>query len=231
MTILEALVEKKIITKQDALLIEREVSSLGLSLEDVLKRHGISDEIILKIKSDTLGLPLRSVNPDDVPYKVLEYIPEESANHYKIVPIAVEDGVLAVGITDPDNIEARDALNFISSKIGMPYKLYLISSEDFEKILGVYKGMSAEVTHALSDLETELEPDVQAALGDDKDTGEETPVKLNIKDKTEAKLSRMLRLQKLSLLFCGTLRRERHPMFISSRCAIMSVSAFVLTVS
>ena len=31
------------------------------------------------------------------------------------------DGALEVGITDPDNVEALDALQFISSKIGIPY--------------------------------------------------------------------------------------------------------------
>jgi hypothetical protein len=37
--------------------------------------------------------------------------------------------VLEIGLLDPDNIEARDALNFISAKIAMPYKVYLISAD------------------------------------------------------------------------------------------------------
>ena len=87
---------------------------------------------------------------------ILDYIPEESALHYKFVPLGVKDNVLEVGLVDPDNIEARDALNFISSKINLPYKIYLISEEDFENVAAVYKGLSAEVTQAISELETEL---------------------------------------------------------------------------
>ena len=46
--------------------------------------------------------------------------------HYKFVPIGLQDNVLEVGILDPDNIEARDALNFISAKINLPFKIFLI---------------------------------------------------------------------------------------------------------
>lgn len=58
-------------------------------------------------------------------------------------------------MTDPDNLEARDALTFISAKIGMPYKLFLITETDFDRLLTQYKGLSGEVGKALSELETE----------------------------------------------------------------------------
>jgi hypothetical protein len=65
----------------------------------------------------------------------LRYIPEESARHYRFAPLGrIADGVLEVGVTDPDNLEARDALTFISAKVGMPYKLFFISDTDFDKL-------------------------------------------------------------------------------------------------
>ena len=100
-----------------------------------------------------LEVPTRNINNDDVPFRVLEYIPEESASHYRLIPIAVKDGVLEVGIVNPDDIEARDALNFISSRISMPFKLFLVSEEDLSSALDLYKGLSGEVTKALSELE------------------------------------------------------------------------------
>ena len=88
--------------------------------------------------------------------KILDFIPQDSALHYKIVPIGVKDGVLEVGALDPNDLEARDALTFISSKIGMPYKLFLISDEDFQTAMGKYQGLTGEVTEALSELESEI---------------------------------------------------------------------------
>ena len=101
-------------------------------------------------------LPKRSIKSDDISAKILDFIPQDSAMHYQIVPIAVKDGVLEVGALDPNDLEARDALNFISAKIGMPYKLFQISEEDFEAAMEKYKGLSGEVTQALSELESEI---------------------------------------------------------------------------
>jgi len=113
------------------------------------------------------NVPARNLKNEKIQDKVLEYISQESAEHYRFVPIGVKDGVLEVGALDPNDIRARDALNFISSRIGMPYKLFLISEEDFELMLEKYKGLSGEVTKALSELETELSTDISAEAGGD----------------------------------------------------------------
>ncbi len=165
MTILEALVQRNIVSPKDVPIIQKEMDDTGASLEDVLKGRGLSEQELLKVKGEVLEMPIRTIDATGVPFSVLEYIPEDSAIHYKFAPLAVSDGVLEVGLVDPDNIEARDALNFISSKINMPYKVFLISGEDFEKILGIYKGLSAEVTKALDDLDTELKADIAAIAG------------------------------------------------------------------
>lgn len=102
------------------------------------------------------NIPTRSLRDVKITSSILEYIPQQSAEHYRVVPIGVKDGVLEVGATDPHDLEARDALNFISSRIGMPYKLFLISEHDFALMLEKYKGISGEVTKALSELESEL---------------------------------------------------------------------------
>src|SRR3990167_4059030 len=107
-------------------------------------------------KEASLNIPTANLKDAEITGKILEFIPQESAEHYRIVPIGVTDGVLEVGAIDPTDLEARDALNFISSKIGMPYKLFLISQEDFNLVLDKYRGLSGEVTKALSELESEL---------------------------------------------------------------------------
>lgn len=98
---------------------------------------------------------VRVLGDKKIAYDVLRYIPEESAEHYKLVPLAVEDGVLEVGMTDLDNLGGIDALNFMTRKSGMPFKVFRISEEDFNRVLKMYRGLSGEVEQAVSDLETE----------------------------------------------------------------------------
>lgn len=102
----------------------------------------------------TQTIPTRSLAGVSVTYDIIQYVSEDAAKHYQIVPIGLADGVLEVGILDPDNLEARDALQLISSKNGLPYKLFVISREDFDKVLENYKDLKSEVNKALGDFET-----------------------------------------------------------------------------
>ncbi len=154
MSVLEILATKNIIKKNDILSIENEITSSGSSMEEVLMKRGVAALDILKSQGEFWDLPIRDLEDIVVPEEVLEYIPEEAVMHYRFVPLAVTDGVLEVGITDPDNIESRDALNFISSKVNLPFKIFLISLKDFKKVATLYKGLSEEVTKALSELNT-----------------------------------------------------------------------------
>src|SRR3989344_2261285 len=156
MDLLQALVEKGILPKGDIKKISAEAESSGLTLEEVLVKYGISGKDILTVKGEYFDVPTKSLEDVDVAPKILDYIPEDSASHYRFVPLQVADGVLEVGMTNPDDIEAKDALNFISSKVGMPFKIFLITETDFNKIFSLYKGLSGEVSRSLSELETEI---------------------------------------------------------------------------
>jgi type IV pilus assembly protein PilB len=116
-------------------------------------------EQMLKAKSEKYGIPYRILPATDpASRKALEYIPQESSEHYEFAPIAITDGVLEVGIIDPDNIEALDALQFISTRAGMPYKLFLISQSDFDHVIEEYGSLTGEVGEALSELNEEVAP-------------------------------------------------------------------------
>lgn len=155
MNLLELLADARLIERGQIPELEVLLNKPDAKPEFELVKAGVKLSDLLKVKGDYYGVPTREMGDVAVPFDILQYVPEESARHYKLVPLAIKDGVLEVGIVDPDNLEARDALTFISSKVGMPYKLFLISETDFEKLLGQYKGLSGEVGKALGELETE----------------------------------------------------------------------------
>ena len=154
MNFADFLVKKNILDKVDAVSFTEDLRKM--TIEDALLKRGHDGEESLELKGEYYNIPVRNLEDSAVPFDILKYIPEESATHYDFVPIGVKDGFLEVGIVDPDNIEARDALNFISSKVNMPFKVFLITQDDFQRVLDVYKGLSGEVTKALSELDEEL---------------------------------------------------------------------------
>jgi type IV pilus assembly protein PilB len=142
----------------------------GKSIEVTLKERGVPMKAVLDAKAEFLGVPIKHVDDKPIPHNVLGYIPEESATYYKVLPIAYNDGVLEVGMLDPDNIEARDALQFISSKLKIPFKIHLISYDDFEKGVANYRDLAGEVTEALSQIEEDHdEVDVEVHRADEED--------------------------------------------------------------
>ena len=44
---------------------------------------------------------------------MLSYITESSAKEYNIIPLAINDGILEIGIVDPTVPGLRDAIRFI----------------------------------------------------------------------------------------------------------------------
>jgi len=155
MSIIDILLSKNLITKDDIRSIRTQMSG-GASLDQALISRGVKPDDILAARGEFLNVPVRSIGDTSIPFEALDYIPEDSATHYKFVPIGLKDGVLEVGIIDPDNMEARDALNFLAAKKNIPYKMFLITLDDFDKVIEMYKGITGEVTQALSELETEL---------------------------------------------------------------------------
>ncbi len=187
MTFLQKLVDKGYIQSGDVQDILDVSQEEGKSVDVLLREKGVPAKIILDTKAEQTGVPVKVLGTGKIPYKVLRYIPEESATYYKLLPLAFENGVLEVGMIDPENIEARDALQFISSRLKIPFKVFLISSEDFEAGIALYRGLTGEVTEALSQIEEVKENEVvdidevkKAGGGDTSDEGmqitEDAPV-------------------------------------------------------
>lgn len=153
MNLLRLLVDKGLLSESDRAAVEAEVAKKR-PLSDVLSEHGIALANALVTAGKEYGLPTRILGDPPVSEQALGYIPVTSARHYGIVPLAVVNGALEVGITDPDNVEALDALQFISGQIGMPYKIFLITEQDFERVLEAYQNLSGEIGRALSEYET-----------------------------------------------------------------------------
>ncbi len=102
-------------------------------------------------------IPKRDLAGAKVSFEALKMIPEQSALHFGFVPVGLTDGVLEIGLLDADNIEARDAVAFITSQSGIPYKFFLISERDFNAVIKEYQGLTSAVGKALGELESEIE--------------------------------------------------------------------------
>lgn len=127
------------------------------NMTKALLAAGLDEDTVATAKAGFYKIPYQKVDPRAVSGEVLRFVEEVAATHYRFVPIGFADGVLSIGVTEPENIEAMNALQFISVKLEVPFKIFLISQSDYLAILENYKATSTEVDKAVTDLNDELE--------------------------------------------------------------------------
>ena len=84
---------------------------------------------------------------------LFKFIPHASAELYKIIPLEKKNDVLYVGAVDPEDLDARDALNFITTSENLGYKVQKIDEEIFKSLLEQYGDVDLSMEEALGGLE------------------------------------------------------------------------------
>lgn len=137
------------------------IASLDTEFEGDMLRAltslGISEDSVTQAKATFYKIPYQKLNTRNIAPDSLKYISEEASRHYKFVPIGFSEGVLSVGVTEPENMEAMNALQFISSKANIPFKVFMISNSDLFSVIENYKSLSDDVDTAVTELNKDLE--------------------------------------------------------------------------
>jgi type IV pilus assembly protein PilB len=125
-------------------------------IEQALTSYNISEDSILELKGSIYNIPIKKVDPSLVTSTILKIIPVETTRTYHFVPIGIVNNVLEIGIIDPENVQAIDVLTFIAAKLDKPFKLFLISTSVYNKLLEKYDALGDEVDVALSEIDQEI---------------------------------------------------------------------------
>ncbi len=157
MDLITYLIQNGLIKENQIRAIPPEILGNPNDLENELVKRGlISPENILQAKSALAGAPYLDLSSKTVANSALQEIPEQAALHYRFLPIEKNGNELTVGMVNPEDVEAREALKFISLKGNFTSKIYLISEADFKNVSAQYRTLGKEVTTALEQLEEEL---------------------------------------------------------------------------
>lgn len=144
---------------------ERIISETGRPYDSVFIELGLEKSKVRDFMASYYQVP-SFVVPEgfSIKQEVLDYLSEASAAHYRAVPLLIEDDVLVIGTNNPDNLQMREALNFISTKHNLPYRLVYMLDEDISRVHQFYSNLEGDVGDALETLETELDKEIAASL-------------------------------------------------------------------
>lgn len=134
----------------------KEAEEENIKVAEMLKSV-VDPEEIAKIEADYYGLPYENLMEGKVPEEALNTISSEVAQNYKIICFGRNDKVIKVGITDPDNFKAMEAVDFLAKENDLGVEYYYISDESFKAAFRKYKSLSKELSTALESRKEEKE--------------------------------------------------------------------------
>ena len=150
---LQHFLEKGIISESVANEIQSNIDDNGVSFEAAALEAGVAVELLREKLAEYYGVPSYVPNPNvRIPYEILSHVPEDSAVHYRIVPLQIEDSVLVVGANNPDDLQIREVLNFVSTKHNLTYRLVFLLEQDFQTVLKQYESLTGDVDEVLASL-------------------------------------------------------------------------------
>ena len=157
-TLVEELLKRKFFDKGTTDELIQKAKELDKDFSQVVIESGlISDSDLVSLKSELYHLPSVAITDEQIKPEALKIIPENTAEFYKLVPFDREGNVLRVGILNPEDNDALEALKFIAQDQGVSIEKYIIDVEDYSRILKKYRTLVGEVREALDELSQELE--------------------------------------------------------------------------
>lgn len=179
--ILDILIKKNILTEENANKIKEEAALKGLSLEELVVRNRVIDEEeLVRISAERADIPYVDLREDFIPTSVLEQIPEEASEHYKVIPFFADDGKIKVAMVHPDDQKAMEALRFFAWQKGKEIERYVCSVVSFETASKQYHIITSEVKKALEDIaqikESKENISLSATVKEEMKLVEEAPV-------------------------------------------------------
>ena len=96
----------------------REAKGMGhLSVEDALvKLNYVDGDDIMKAKAEQFGMDFVALREIEIPTSVIELVPESLARENFVMPLAQENGMIKVIMSNPNDFETVDKLRFVLNR-------------------------------------------------------------------------------------------------------------------
>jgi adsorption protein B len=106
----------------------------GLRLGEQLVRAGqVDEEAVYEALSLQQGLPLSSVDPNEIPLRIAHALPQHAARQWRVLPFRVAEGSLFLAGPDLPTTEMNAALRSFTA---LQIRFHLVTPKRFEKLTG-----------------------------------------------------------------------------------------------
>ena len=177
--ILEILENVGLVTREQAIAAREIATQEDKGVMEVLEREGgIPKHDMLKALAGQFGMDMINLTGLDIPREVLDMVPGEVAQRYKVVPVFKNENVLTVALGDPLDVDTLDGLRYVLKSnvegvVAPPEQIEKALANYYGRATGAVEGMLQEITEGT----LALPDDVQKQLvGDENVTESDAPI-------------------------------------------------------
>ena len=166
--LVDILKSEGLISPEQVNILEQESKAQKKSLDEtLLELRFVSDEALARAKSKMLGIPFVELAGMNIPKEILNIVPADAARNYGFIVFGKEGQTLKVAMTNPNNFQALEALDFIVRKDNYQSQIYVTTYAGLSEAIQQYAGMKEVVGEALKGATLELEKEDGPTKGED----------------------------------------------------------------
>lgn len=174
------LVNQKYLTAKQLSTVHLEEAKNKQSLESsILALKLMDEERVTRAMAAYFHLPYADLRNQNLSKDALAVISQETLENYKFIPFAKEGNLLRIALTNPSDLQALEALEFLAQQNKYRIELYLISRTSYQDALRKIRTASTEVGEALAvmrEKEKREEPSKPAKTEQDSKFVPEAPI-------------------------------------------------------
>jgi type IV pilus assembly protein PilB len=144
MLLLDLFVSQNKLTELEAKEIEAEISTHDDTVVDsLLVKKGITFEEIAEVRGVLYGLPIFKGEIADNK-ELTKYLSIIQSKQLLAIPLSDQNGIISIGVVDPERANVIDSLQFLFGKDHQAYKVYLITYDIYQQHFGLNNAVSTE---------------------------------------------------------------------------------------
>ncbi len=137
---------------------EKKFSNFKEAEKSIRRQVLVSDEDWTQAKAVFFDMEYVSLAGKVINAEILNILPQDLAENYSMVVFNKEASKVEVGLLDPSNLKAIEALQFLARKNNYDLKYYVISEDSYRTALKQYETLGEEVGEALDTAEAIFAP-------------------------------------------------------------------------
>lgn len=149
--LLETLRADGILTADIVARVIDESKKSDIDAEEIIRRDRLAnEEDVAKAKGKILNIEFFDLTGKVIPVNALSIIPEQTAESFSVIPIAVDGNVLEVGMVNPSDYRAIESVEFCARGNGLGVIYKIISPRAWRTAMRAYELAGKEVAHAVA---------------------------------------------------------------------------------